>query len=133
MNIDSLIFKSESIRKNLEKLKFSYASTLKNNQELVDPYDLTMHFWVFTSIFKISIYRNKNFQRLIGEFKEQQCRNFVNKSLPQKDIELIIQNILLISLSQEDLIDRFRSVETHSLIYSNLDCLQELKRQEYKL
>ena len=125
MNIDSLIFKSESIRKNLEKLKFSYASTLKNNQELVDPYDLTMHFWVFTSIFKISIYRNKNFQRLIGEFKEQQCRNFVNKSLPQKDIELIIQNILIISLSQEDLIDRFRSVETHSLIYSNLACLQE--------
>ena len=133
MNIDSLIFKSESIRKNLEKLKFSYASTLKNNQELVDPYDLTMHFWVFTSIFKISIYRNKNFQRLIGEFKEQQCRNFVNKSLPQKDIELIIQNILIISLSQEDLIDRFRSVETHSLIYSNLACLQESKRQEYKL
>ena len=44
---------------------------------------------------------------LSKRMKQQQERNFVNKSLPQNDIELIIQNILIISLSQEELLQQF--------------------------
>ena len=60
-------------------------------------------------------------------------RNFVNKSLPQNDIELIIQNILIISLSQEELLQQFSDVQAQSLKYNELGRIQDLKRQEYKI
>ena len=43
---------------------------------------------------------------LSKRMKQQQERNFVNKSLHQNEIELIIQNILIISLSQEELLQQ---------------------------
>lgn len=59
--------------------------------------------------------------------KQQQERNFVNKSLPQNDIELIIQNILIISLSQEELLQQFSDVQAQSLKYNELGRIQDLK------
>ena len=55
---------------------------------------------------------------LSKRMKQQQERNFVNKSLPQNDIELIIQNILIISLSQEELLQQFSDVQAQSLKYN---------------
>lgn len=70
---------------------------------------------------------------LSKRMKQQQERNFVNKSLPQNDIELIIQNILIISLSQEELLQQFSDVQAQSLKYNELGRIQDLKRQEYKI
>ena len=67
------------------------------------------------------------------EMEKQKQNNFNNISIPEKDIELIIQNILIISLSQEELLKEFPNVQPQSLRYNELGRLQDLKKQEYKI
>ena len=65
--------------------------------------------------------------------KRQQDQNFINNSLLQRYIELIIQNILIISLSEEELFQQFPEAESQCVWYNELGRLQNLKCQEYKI
>lgn len=147
---DSLSAKSKQLKEGIEKINQNYQELLKKNKELTEPYSLKD----FNSDFekleekireqdsgyqegkkneKLSDEIKKELNELSDKIKQQQEQNFVNNSLPQNDIELIIQNILIISLSEEELLKEFPKVETQSLRYNELGRLQDLKRQEYKI
>lgn len=67
------------------------------------------------------------------ELEEQRQQNFTKMSIPENDIELIIQNILVISLSQEELLKQFSETPAQSARYNELGRLQDLKKMEYKI
>ncbi len=144
---DSLVEVGSKIKQELDNIKKDYSDLLKENSNLSEPYHLDKMEQKFDQLSeklgqqstenkrnrKLSEEIKKEMDELIDEMKKQQEQNFLNKSLPQNDIELIIQNILIISLSQEDLLDQFSKVEAQSLKYNELGRLQDLKRQEYKI
>lgn len=150
LSSDSLSDKSKEIKKNAENIRKNYEDLLKENQDLSEPYSLNEMKSEFQKLTqevskqqqnslegkkdkKLSDDIKKDIQKLSEDFKKQQDKNFVNKTLPDNDIELIIQNILIISLSQEELLKEFPRVEVQSLKYNELGSLQDLKRQEYKI
>lgn len=67
------------------------------------------------------------------ELEEQRQQNFTKMSIPENDIELIIQNILVISLSQEELLKQFSETPAQSARYNELGRLQDLKKWNIRL
>ncbi|MCM1032092.1 MAG: hypothetical protein NC410_11700, partial [Oscillibacter sp.] len=149
-NSDSLSDRASKLKKELDDIKDSYSDLLKENKDLSEPYDLKSLEQRFDALSekleqqqnensgnrrnqKLSEEIKKEMDELADELEQQQQQNFMNKSLPQNDIELIVQNILIISLSQEDLLNQFSNVEAQSLKYNELGRQQDLKRQEYKI
>ena len=147
---DSLSELASKLKKESEDIKDSYSDLLKENDDLSEPYDLKnleQNFDALTEKLeqqqneasenkrnqKLSEKIKQDMDELMDEMEQQQEQNFKNQSLPQNDIELIIQNILIISLSQEDLLNQFSNVEAQSLKYNELGRQQDLKRQEYKI
>lgn len=147
---DSLSKSGEEVKKKLEDIANNYKKLLEDNQQLEQPFDLKNQ---DSSLEKLSQDVDKQkenaaegkrdkdlsekikeqIDQLSEEMEQQQQENFMKMSLPQKDIELIIQNILLISFSQEDLLNQFREVPAQSVRYNELGRMQETKRQEYKI
>lgn len=147
---DSLSVVGKKIKENLDDIQKNYSDLLKENDHLSEPYRLDDFEQKFDQLSeqldqqqkestegkqnkKLSEQIQKEMEELAEEMKKQQEQNFMNKSLPQNDMELIIQNILIISLSQEELLKQFPQVEAQSLKYNELGRLQDLKRQEYKI
>lgn len=146
---DSLVNSSAKMKGDLDKIRKNYSDLLKENEHLSEPYTLDNFEQRFDQLSdkldqqqkdagsksdkKLSEQIKQEMDELMEEMKQQQEQNFMNKSLPQNDIELIIQNILIISFSQEELLTEFPKVDAQSLRYNELGRLQDLKRQEYKI
>lgn len=147
---DSLVLFNEKMEDNLENIKKNYENILKDNQELTSPYDLKDQSKRMEDLSqridkqKQNSLENKKdkdlskdieqkIEELEKELEEQKQNNFNDMSIPENDIELIIQNILIISLSQEELLKEFPNVQPQSLKYNELGRLQDLKKQEYKI
>ena len=147
---DSAYSRNKSILNDLRAIENNYEELITENSTLSEPFDLKDFKTDFDRLSwkmqqqRQNISGNKKDKKLSEEIeddlfelskrmKQQQERNFVNKSLPQNDIELIIQNILIISLSQEELLQQFSDVQAKSLKYNELGRIQDLKRQEYKI
>lgn len=147
---DSLASMSEEIKDDINNLKNNLQDLLKNNQELSAPYDLKNKTEKLEDLSqnidkqtenasqgkrdkKLSEDIKEKIDELSEEMEQEKQQNFNNMSLPESDIELIIQNILIISLSQEELLKEFSSVGAQSLRYNELGRLQDLKKQEYKI
>lgn len=150
LSSDSLSRDAEDIQKKLEDIKDNYNKLQEENKQLSQPYDLKEMDDKFAPLSedlqkqkekasegkkedKLSEKIKKEMDSLSEEMKKQQQENFMKMSLPQKDIELIIQNILLISFSQEDLLYQFREVPAQSARYNELGRLQDMKKLEYKI
>ncbi|MCM1031365.1 MAG: hypothetical protein NC410_08015 [Oscillibacter sp.] len=150
MSPDSLSKDAEDIQKKLESIQDNYNKLQKENKQLSQPYDLKEMDDKFAPLSedlqkqkenasegkkddKLSDKIKKEMDQLSEEMEKQQQENFMQMSLPQKDIELIIQNILLISFSQEDLLYQFREVPAQSARYNELGRLQDMKKLEYKI
>lgn len=150
MTNDSLASFNKKMKDDLENIKNNYENLLKDNQELTSPYELKDKQEKFDDLSqrinkqeknlsesKKDKYLSKDIEDKIDELKkeleEQKQNNFDNMSIPENDIELIIQNILIISLSQEKLLEEFPNVQPQSLRYNELGSLQDLKKQEYKI
>ncbi|MDE7074701.1 MAG: hypothetical protein K2O69_06620 [Odoribacter sp.] len=146
---DSLFALSEELKEKLDKVSENYRKMLEENKALAEPYMLEDFKQNFDKLAedlqqqqqnakegkkdkKLSEKLQEEMEEL-SEKMEQQQKNFMNKSLPENDIEWIIQNILILSLSQEDLLKEFPNVQSQSLRYNELGRLQDLKRQEYKI
>ena len=147
---DSAYSRNKSILNDLRAIENNYEELITENSTLSEPFDLKDFKTDFDRLSwkmqqqrqnisgnkkdkKLSEEIEDDFFELSKRMKQQQERNFVNKSLPQNDIELIIQNILIISLSQEELLQQFSDVQAQSLKYNELGRIQDLKRQEYKI
>ena len=149
VSADSLSELNKIVQDDLENLRNNYQDLLKDNKELSDPYALQDFKSDFEKLSQkleeqekqaldkkneaLSKEIKKEMDDLSNKMKQQQEQNFVNKSLPKNDIELIIQNILIILLSEEELLKQFPMVESQSVKYNELGRLQDLKRQEYKI
>lgn len=150
LSSDSLGKAAEDIQKKLEDIKDNYNKLQEENKQLSQPYDLKEMDDKFAPLSedlqkqqekasegkkedKLSEKIKKEMDSLAEEMKKQQQENFMKMSLPQKDIELIIQNILLISFSQENLLYQFREVPAQSARYNELGRLQDMKKLEYKI
>lgn len=147
---DSLSSSARDVKDKLLDVKENYNDLIKENKQLEAPYDLKDKNDKFDNLSqmldkqeenaskgrkddKLSKDIEKEVDEVSEELEEQQQKNFMEKALPKNDIELIIQNILLISLSQEELINRFSGVSPQSPVYTELGRIQELKRAEYKI
>ena len=147
---DSLYSFNKKIKNDINNIRNNYENLLKDNQELSSPYDLKDRQQKFDDLSQqiekqgekasegkkdkdLSQDIEDKIEELRKEMEEQKQNNFNNMSIPEKDIELIIQNILIISLSQEELLKEFPSVQPQSLRYNELGRLQDLKKQEYKI
>lgn len=147
---DSLTEKSQDLKDKLDNIKQNYDNLLKENKDLESPYDLKDLNKQFEEVSKKLDQQKENSQKgkedqklsddikqkmdeLAEQMQKQKEQNFNEMSLPQSDIELIIQNILLISLSQEDLLNEFPSVSTQSARYNELGHIQQLKKLEFKI
>lgn len=147
---DSLVSFNEKMQDNLENIKKNYENLLKDNQELASPYNLKDQDKKLDDLSQriekqkqnssegkqnkeLSKDIEKKIEELEQELEQQKQNNFNNMSIPENDIELIIQNILIISLSQEELLKEFPNVQPQSLRYNELGRLQDLKKQEYKI
>lgn len=147
---DSLASFNKKMKDDLENIKNNYENLLKDNQELASPYELKDKQQKFDNLSQRIDKQEKNssegkkdknlskdiedkIDELKKELEEQKQNNFDNMSIPENDIELIIQNILIISLSQEKLLEEFPNVQPQSLRYNELGSLQDLKKQEYKI
>lgn len=147
---DSLSIWSQHIKESIKYINKNYHDLIKDNSDLSEPYFLNQFESSFENLNqkigrqdelmskdKIDKQLSENIIKELEDFsdeiKKQQEQNFVNNLLPQNDIELIIQNILIISLSEEKLLKQFHKVESQSLAYTELGKLQDLKRQEYKI
>ena len=147
---DSLSHAGKSLQNDLNKIKENYEHLLKQNQELDEPYSLNDLKKEFGDLDRkldeqhqnVADYKKnkdlseeirKDMENLSEKLEQQKNQNFMDKSLPENQVELIIQNILIISLTQEDLLKQFPEVESQSLKYNELGRLQDLKRQEYKI
>ncbi|WP_251621271.1 DUF4175 family protein [Odoribacter lunatus] len=148
---DSLKELAQDIEKKLEDIKDNYNQLKEENNQLSQPFELKSLDEKFDALSKDLQQQEKNaaenkkkddklskeiqkkMEELSEEMEEQQQQNFMQMSLPQKDIELIIQNILLISFAQEDLLYQFRNVSSLSPRYNELGRLQDMKKLEYKI
>lgn len=147
---DSLASLSEQLKENFENTKNNYQNLLENNKDLSAPYDLKKQDEKFDELSQKIDRQTENsnagkkdndlskdieekIDELSNELQQQKQKNFNDMSLPENDIELIIQNILIISLSQEELLKEFSKAESQGSKYIELGRLQDLKRQEYKV
>lgn len=147
---DSLNDKARDIEEQLENIQNNYNKLQEENKQLSQPFglkSLDKHFDRLSEDLKkqkenasegkkndkLSEKIKQQMDELSEEMQQQQQENFMQMSLPQKDIELIIQNILLISFSQEDLLYEFRNIPAQSPRYNELGRLQDMKKQEYKI
>ena len=147
---DSLFSFNKKIENDINNIRNNYENLLKDNQELSSPYDLKNQRQKFDDLSQQIEKQGENISEkkkdkdlskdiedkideLRKEMEEQKQNNFNNISIPEKDIELIIQNILIISLSQEELLKEFPNVQSQTLRYNELGRLQDLKKQEYKI
>ena len=147
---DSLFSFNKKIKNDINSIENNYENLLKDNQELSSPYDLKDQQKKFEELSQQIEKQGQNISEknkdkglskdiedkideLREEMEKQKQNNFNNISIPEKDIELIIQNILIISLSQEELLKEFPNVQPQSLRYNELGRLQDLKKQEYKI
>ena len=147
---DSIHELSKELQTSLEGIRQNYEHLLKENEDLSEPYSLNRLTPEFDQLSqdlslqqeksagnknekKLSEKIKENIDKLSDKLKKQQQQNFVNKSLPENDIELIIQNILIISLSEEELLKQFPLAQVQSAEYNELGKLQDLKSQEYKI
>lgn len=147
---DSLTQSAQNIEKKLEEIKDNYNKLQKENEQLSRPYELKPMDDKFNALSedlqkqienaakgkkenKLLKDIKKQIEQLSEEIQQQQQENFMQMSLPQKDIELIIQNILLLSFSQENLLHQFREVPAQSPRYNELGRLQDMKKLEYKI
>ena len=147
---DSLFSFNKKIKNDINNIENNYENLLKDNQELSSPYDLKDQQKKFEELSQQIEKQGQNISEknkdkglskdiedkideLREEMEKQKQNNFNNISIPEKDIELIIQNILIISLSQEELLKEFPNVQPQSLRYNELGRLQDLKKQEYKI
>lgn len=150
VSADSLKTEAGEIKEKLENVIDNYKKLQEENQQLAEPYGLKQQDKQFDRLSedvnrqqenasqgkkdkKLAEDIQKQMEELAEEMEQQQQENFMQMSLPQSDIELIVQNILLISFSQEDLIYRFREVPAQSPRYNELGRLQEMKRSEYRI
>ena len=150
MERDSLFSFNKKIKNDINNIRNNYENLLKDNQELSSPYDLKNQRQKFDDLSQQIEKQGENISEkkkdkdlskdiedkideLRKEMEEQKQNNFNNISIPEKDIELIIQNILIISLSQEELLKEFPNVQSQTLRYNELGRLQDLKKQEYKI
>ena len=147
---DSLFSFNKKMKNDINSIENNYENLLKDNQELSSPYDLKDQQKKFEELSQQIEKQGQNISEknkdkglskdiedkideLREEMEKQKQNNFNNISIPEKDIELIIQNILIISLSQEELLKEFPNVQPQSLRYNELGRLQDLKKQEYKI
>ena len=147
---DSLFSFNKKMKNDINSIENNYENLLKDNQELSSPYDLKDQQQKFEELSQQIEKQGQNISEknkdkglskdiedkideLREEMEKQKQNNFNNISIPEKDIELIIQNILIISLSQEELLKEFPNVQPQSLRYNELGRLQDLKKQEYKI
>lgn len=147
---DSLFLFNKKMKNDINSIENNYENLLKDNQELSSPYDLKDQQQKFEELSQQIEKQGQNISEknkdkglskdiedkideLREEMEKQKQNNFNNISIPEKDIELIIQNILIISLSQEELLKEFPNVQPQSLRYNELGRLQDLKKQEYKI
>lgn len=150
LTADSLSALRQQIKENADHVRKNYSDLLKDNETLSEPYSLDDFKSSFDKLSeevdkqnnnldnkkqteKLAEQIQKDMEDLADQMEEQQKQNFSNNSLPQNDIELIIQNILIISLSEEKLLKAFPEAAPQSLKYNELGQLQDLKRQEYKI
>ncbi len=150
LSSDSLAAKSRELQEEAENIQKNYEKLLENNEALSEPYDLKNLKPEFDALKKdleqqtdrqssgkkddsLSEEIKEELEELAEELSRQQEQQFGKQGLPENDIELIIQNILILSLSQEELLQEFPRVESQSLRYNELGRLQDLKRQEYKI
>lgn len=150
LSSDSLADKSRDLQEEMENIQKNYEQLLENNRALSDPYDLKDLKPEFDALKKdmeqqaedqaagkqddsLSERIKEELEELSEELSQQQEEQFSRSALPENDIELIIQNILILSLSEEELLQEFPRVESQSLRYNELGRLQDLKRQEYKI
>ena len=147
---DTLFSFNKKMKNDINSIENNYENLLKDNQELSSPYDLKDQQQKFEELSQQIEKQGQNISEknkdkglskdiedkideLREEMEKQKQNNFNNISISEKDIELIIQNILIISLSQEELLKEFPNVQPQSLRYNELGRLQDLKKQEYKI
>lgn len=147
---DSLFSFNKKMKNDINSIENNYKNLLKDNGELSSPFDLKDQRQKFENLSQQVEKQGENvaekkkdkelskdiedkIDELRKEMDQQKQNNFNNISIPEKDIELIIQNILIISLSQEELLKEFPNVQPQSLRYNELGRLQDLKKQEYKI
>jgi len=147
---DSLSSLAKDLKENMDHFRENYERLLEENKALAEPYTLENLNSELERLSEKMERQNdlskagkkdenlsrkiqKELEELSEKMEQQQQQNFMNKTLPQNDIELIIQNILIISLSQEELLKEFPQMPPQSSGYNELGRLQELKRQEYRL
>ncbi len=147
---DSLPGRTGEIREKLEKAKSNYEELKEANQQLEKRFELDDLTSDFEELSDRTEEQQKNSERgetdrelsedieekmeeLLEKLEQQAQQIFMNAELPENDVELIIQNILLISMSQELLLKEFNEVPAQSARYQELGRLQDLKRLEYKI
>lgn len=149
-DMDSLREKSDQLQDRLEDIQANYDKMREDNMGLEKPYDLKDLSEDFKVLSEQLEQQKKNIsegkdnkktgeevkkkaEEIEDELEKQQQDNFMQMSLPQSDIELIIQNLFHISFGQEDLIRLFSKTGTQSSYYNELGSIQEMKRMEYHI
>ncbi|GHV61412.1 ATPase [Bacteroidia bacterium] len=147
---DSLAALSEELTKEMEDIRKDYDALKKENEELTKPFDLDSFEEQFNNLSselekqqqnakdgkkdkKQSDELKKEMDELAEKMKKQKEKNFPSMSLPSSDIELLAQNILLISFSQEDILKAFKDAAPQSVSYRKLTVEQEIKKRQYKI
>lgn len=147
---DSLSSLNKELKDQLDNVKNNYQDLLKDNRNLSEPYKLKEFKTEFNELSQMIDKQEKDLSKgqkdsenskdiekkmdeLSNKMDEQQQQNFMQMALPENDIELIIQNILIISLSQEELLKEFPKTSTQSSRYNELGRIQDLKKLQYKI
>ena len=147
---DSLNKINNELKNKLENIRNNYDRMLNDNQQLSKPFDLKKMSDDFSELSQMIDKQKDNISNkkdnsktsedikeksgeISKELEEQRQQNFTKMSIPENDIELIIQNILVISLSQEELLKQFSETPAQSARYNELGRLQDLKKMEYKI
>lgn len=147
---DSLTQQSKDINKKFDNLEENYKNLLEENKSLEEPYQLKDMKKEFNELSEMLNKQDENssagkpdeklskdieekMEEMAEQMEEQQEQNFMQTGLPENDIELIIQNILIISLSQEELLNEFPKASPQSVRYNELGRIQDLKKLQYKI
>ncbi|MDL2231199.1 hypothetical protein LJB85_00475 [Porphyromonadaceae bacterium OttesenSCG-928-L07] len=147
---DSLSQMSEDLKEEMNHIQENYDALRKENEELSKPFELNSFQEKFDKLSEDLNKQHENSQggkddkelsddiqeqldELTEEMEQQKQENFMDMSLPQNDIELIVQNILLVSFSQEEIMNAFKGASPQSAAYREWSAMQELKRREYKI
>ncbi|MDR0983228.1 MAG: hypothetical protein LBM07_08350 [Culturomica sp.] len=150
ISADSIAEQSKELKEDLQDIINNYDELKKENSELNKPFELKEMNEEFNNLSKDMQQQQQNSEQgkkdknladkikkqldeLDKDMQQQQKQQFMQMNMPQSDLELITQNILLVSFSQEHLMTEYRTITPQSALYTEVNAQQEMMRSEYKI